>query len=140
LFFAKVLLGQWVAMIALAAIVSPQTWQGRTSSTHVHVWAAIFLGGAISLFPAWLGWKRPGRASTRHIMACAQMMISALLIHLTGGRIETHFHVFGSLALLALYRDVRVFATAIVVVYVDHLARGFFWPQSVYGVLSATIW
>ena len=36
------------------------------------------------------------------------MLMSALLIHLTGGRIETHFHVFGSLAILAFYRDWRV--------------------------------
>src|SRR6185436_8309766 len=85
LFFAKVLVVQWVAMIGLALVVSPQTWQGRIGSTHMHVWAAIFLGGAISLYPAWLGWKRPGQTATRHIMAASQMLVSALLIHLTGG-------------------------------------------------------
>ena len=62
------------------------------------------------------------------------MLMSALLIHLTGGRIETHFHVFGSLAILAFYRDWRVLISASAVVTVDHLLRGFFWPQSVYGV------
>ena len=127
-------------MICVALIISPQTWEGRTASIHVHLWAAIFLGGAVCLYPAWLGWKQPGRTRTRHIMAVGQMLVSALLIHLTGGRIETHFHVFGSLALLALYRDARVFITATVVVYVDHLVRGVFWPESVYGVLAATVW
>src|SRR5437870_7142752 len=68
------------------------------------------------------------------------MLMSALLIHLTGGRIETHFHVFGSLAILAFYRDWKVLISASVVVYLDHLLRGFFWPQSVYGVLAATTW
>jgi PAS domain S-box-containing protein len=131
---------QWVAMICVALIVSPQTWVGRTATTHIHVWAAIFLGGAVCLYPAWLGWKQPGRTMTRHIMAIGQMLVSAMLIHLTGGRIETHFHVFGSLALLALYRDVRVFVTATVVVYIDHVVRGLFWPESVYGVLAATVW
>lgn len=139
-FFAKLIVLQWLAMIGLALIVSPQTWEGRTATIHPHVWAAVFLGGALSLYPTWLGWKRPGKLMTRHVLTVAQMLASALLIHLTGGRLETHFHVFGSLALLALYRDVRVFGTAIVVVYVDHLARGFFWPESVYGVLTATIW
>src|SRR6185295_13374298 len=56
----------------------------------------------------------------------------------TGGRIETHFHVFGSLAILAFYRDWRVLISASAVVYIDHLLRGMFWPQSVYGVLSAS--
>jgi hypothetical protein len=58
--------------------------------------------------PVFLAFKRPGYAFTRHTIAVAQMLTSALLIHLTGGRIETHFHVFGSLAFLAFYRDWRV--------------------------------
>ena len=68
------------------------------------------------------------------------MLWSGLLIHLTGGRIETHFHIFGSLAFLAFYRDWRVLATATAIVVADHLLRGIFWPYSVYGVASAGIW
>ena len=49
-------------------------------------------------------------------IAVGQTLTSALLIHLTGGRIETHFHVFGSLAFLAFYRDWRVLVTASAVV------------------------
>jgi PAS domain S-box-containing protein len=137
---ARLLVVQWLGMIGVALVYSPLAWEGRDSTVHIHVWAAIFLGGAICLYPAWLGWREPGKTSTRHIMAAGQMLVSALLIHLTGGRIETHFHVFGSLALLALYRDPKVFITATIVVYVDHLVRGLFWPESVYGVLTATIW
>ena len=68
------------------------------------------------------------------------MLMGALLIHLTGGRIETHFHVFGSLAFLAFYRDWRVLIPATIVVALDHMLRGLFWPQSVYGVLVASQW
>ena len=77
-----------------------------------------------------------GRACRRRATSSpsAQMLMGALLIHLTGGRIETHFHVFGSLAFLAFYRDWRVLVPATVVVALDHLLRGIFWPQSVYGV------
>ncbi len=131
---------QWLAGIAAALFISPRTWIGATSQTHIHVWAAIFLGGAISGFPIFLAWKRPGCTSTRHIIAAAQMLTSALLIHLTGGRIETHFHVFGSLAFLAFYRDWRVLTTATIVVALDHMLRGLFWPQSVFGVLSPSSW
>ncbi|HTU25570.1 MAG TPA: ATP-binding protein, partial [Pirellulales bacterium] len=49
------------------------------------------------------------------------------------GRIETHFHVFGSLAFLAWYRQPGVLGTATVVVLLDHVIRGLWWPQSVYG-------
>jgi signal transduction histidine kinase len=131
---------QWLGGIVFALWVSPLAWYGGESRTHVHVWAAVFLGGAICLFPAALGLLRAGRPSTRYTIAVAQMLMGALLIHLTGGRIETHFHVFGSLAFLAFYRDWRVLVPATIVVAVDHMLRGIFWPESVYGVLVASQW
>jgi two-component system, sensor histidine kinase and response regulator len=138
--FAGLMGFQWLMGIAFALWVSPLAWDGPVSRTHLHVWAAIVLGGIISLFPALLGLLRPGLPSTRYVIAVAQMLMGALLIHLTGGRIETHFHVFGSLAFLAFYRDWRVLIPATVVVALDHLLRGIFWPQSVYGVVVASQW
>ena len=138
--FAGLMGLQWIGGILFALWVSPLAWSGSTSRTHLHVWAAVVLGGLISVFPALLGLLRPGQLATRYTIATAQMLMGALLIHLTGGRIETHFHVFGSLAFLAFYRDWRVLVPATVVVALDHMARGFFWPQSVYGVLVASQW
>jgi hypothetical protein len=80
----------------------------------------------------------PTTALTRHTIAVAQALTSALWIHLSGGRIETHFHVFGSLAFLAFYRDWRVLVTSSVVVAADHLVRGMYWPQSVYGIVAGS--
>src|SRR5437764_4000794 len=138
--FAKLMLFQWLACIVIALLVSPRTWDGVSSQIHIHVWAAILIGGAISLFPVWMtrGW--PGSFATRNVIAVAQMLMSALLIALTGGRIETHFHVFGSLVVLSFYRDWRVLVPATVVVGFDHFLRGVFLPYSVYGVLSASPW
>ncbi|WP_395735318.1 sensor histidine kinase [Prosthecobacter sp.] len=138
--FARLMIVQWLAGLAAALWISPQTWIGASSQVNMHVWASLVLGGLISGFPAWLAWKFPGLVVTRHVIAAAQMLTSALLIHLTGGRIETHFHVFGSLAFIAFYRDWRVLVTATVVVAADHLMRGLFWPQSVFGVLTASPW
>lgn len=138
--FAALMTFQWLAGIAAAVWIAPRTWSGSMSQVHLHVWAAVFLGGAISLFPIFMALTRPGRRETRYTIAVGQMLTSALLIHLTGGRIETHFHVFGSLAFLAVYRDWTVLVPATIVVAVDHFARGVFWPQSVYGVLSTSVW
>jgi PAS domain S-box-containing protein len=138
--FARLLMIQWLACVAAAVWISPKTWAGSESQIHLHVWAAIFLGGTISCFPVILARRYPGHVLTRHAIAIAQTLTSALLIHLTGGRIETHFHVFGSLAFLAFYRDWRVVATATVVVTCDHLLRGLFWPTSVFGILTAGSW
>jgi len=135
--FAGLMLLQWLAGIGVALWITPRTWIGATSAVHLHIWAAVFLGGAIAAFPTLLVFVQPGKASTRHVIAISQMLFSALLIHLTGGRIETHFHVFGSLAFLAFYRDWRVLVTATVIVAVDHFLRGTFWPQSVFGTITA---
>lgn len=138
--FAVLMILQWLAGIAAAVWISPQTWIGASGQTHWHVWAAIFLGGTIAGFPVFLALKFPGKPETRETIAVSQMLFSTLLIHLTGGRLETHFHVFGSLAFLAMYRDWRVLAMATVVVAADHFFRGVFWPQSVFGVVAASPW
>src|ERR1044072_4155159 len=131
---------QWLAGIIAAWFISPKTWIGAQSQVHLHVWMAVFLGGLISIFPMILAYTQPGKPLTRYIIAIAQMLFSALLIHLTGGRIETHFHVFGSLAFLSFYRDFRVLIPATVVVAIDHIVREIFWPQSAYGELTTSGW
>ncbi len=138
--FATLLVVQWLAGIVAAIWISPRAWSGLDSSTHPHVWAAVLLNGLIISVPLALILFEPGKALTRHVVAMAQMLTSATLIHLTGGRIETHFHVFGSLAFLAFYRDWRVLMTASTVVAADHFLRGLYWPQSAYGVLVASPW
>ncbi len=138
--FAILMLVQWLAGVGAALWISPRTWAGLNSTIHIHVWLAVFLGGIITALPVSLAIFRPTDALTRHVIAVGQMLMSALLIHLSGGRIETHFHVFGSLAFLAYYRDWRVLVSATVVVAADHALRGVFFPQSVFGVLTASPW
>src|SRR5690242_4526011 len=89
--FAVLMPLQWAGAILTALIISPRTWSGTTSSVHVHVWAAILLGGTITMVPVGLALVYPTQAFTRHVIAAGQMLMSALLIHLTGGRVETHF-------------------------------------------------
>jgi PAS domain S-box-containing protein len=138
--FARLMVVQWLAGIGAALWITPKAWIGPTSSTHIHVWTAVLLGAAIVSLPIWLALRRPGETRTRHAIGIGQMLASALLIHLTGGRIETHFHVFGSLALLAFYRDWKVLVSASAVVALDHFLRGLLLPQSVYGILAVDSW
>src|SRR5687767_5640465 len=83
--FAYLMCGQWLAAIVFALVVAPRTWAGASSEIHIHVWAAVILGGLVSLFPATLALTRPGTSFTRYTIAAAQMLMGALLIHLTGG-------------------------------------------------------
>jgi two-component system, sensor histidine kinase and response regulator len=138
--FAALMILQWLAAVLVAFCLSPRAWQGGTSYVHPHLWAAVFLSPAIASLPIYLAWRFPGRALTRHVIAVAQVLFSSLLIHLSGGRIETHFHVFGSLAFLAFYRDWKVLVPATLIVAIDHFVRGVFWPQTVFGIAAPAPW
>ncbi|MEX2114719.1 MAG: ATP-binding protein [Pirellulales bacterium] len=135
---AALFLIQWVFEITLATWVSPLAWAGLQSKIHPHVWMAVVLGGLVVSLPLALIYFRPGEHVTRLSIAIAQGLTVAILIHLTGGRIETHFYVFVSLALLAFYRDWTVLLAMSAVVALDHFVRGVYWPQSIYGVAVAS--
>lgn len=138
--FAVLLFLQWVLGVVFAIWISPLAWSGEQYSIHVHIYAALFLGGILTVYPIILVIRSPGAVLNRRIIAVSQVCFSILYIHLTGGRIETHFHIFGSMAFLALYRDWQVLLLATIITALDHLIRGIFWPESVYGVLSSTPW
>jgi signal transduction histidine kinase len=138
--FVVVLLAQWLFGVVLASLVSPYAYAGTVRSTHFHVELAFFFGAIINVAPIALVLLRPGHAITRHTIAVVQILWSAILITITNGRIETHFHIFGSLAFLALYRDWRVLVTATVMVLLDHVVRGQVWPQALYGIADPQAW
>lgn len=138
--FATLLVLQWVAATLFTCFFSPLTWSGGQSAMHIHLFVVGLGGGIVTSLPVALAFLQPGRQSTRYVMATSQMAWSTILIHVTGGRIETHFHVFGSLAFLAFYRDVKVFVPATLVVVFDHFARGLYWPESIYGVTNPEWW
>lgn len=131
---------EWVFGVLCALFISPLNWAGEFSQPHIHLWTAFFLGGLIVAPPIILVSTHPGTKLSRYTIAVSQTLFGALLIHLMGGRIEAHFYIFGSLAFLAAYRDPKVLLPAIALVALDHLIRGVLWPQSVYGVLTASKW
>lgn len=131
---------QFTAVVLAAIFLTPRTWSGATSSIHIHVYAAIGIGSVLSAFPIFFILRNPGDKFNQYVISVSQLMYSGLLIHLTGGRIETHFHVFGSMAFLAFYRDWKVLIPATLITATDHLARAVFWPESIFGVITSAPW
>ena len=43
--FAYLMIVQWVGGVIAALVITPRTWAGTTSTIHLHVWAALVLGG-----------------------------------------------------------------------------------------------
>ena len=129
---------EWLGLVATAWFFSPRVWNGISSQVHPHLLAALAAGPLVIVPSIFLALRFPGKMFTRQLIAVTQMLTSSLLIEATGGRIESHFHIFGSLAFLAFYRDWRVLATASAVAAADHVLRGIWWPFSIYGSLTAS--
>lgn len=138
--FAVLMLLQWAGCIAIAFAYSPRAWAGTVSSIHPHIWAAVGLGGALALPCTALLLSAPLAAITRYATCIVQVLFSSLLIHLMEGRLETHFHIFGSMAFIAMYREWRLLIAPTLVIAADHALRSAFWPQSVFGVTYAPWW
>ncbi|MES2571336.1 MAG: hypothetical protein V4710_14950 [Verrucomicrobiota bacterium] len=102
----------WLMALQWAACIALWGWNG---AHYPSLWMVLLLGGAMAGWPAYHAFRSPGMMLTRQTMALGQMLLSSLLIHLSGSRPETHFHVFISFALLAFYRDWRVLVSASVV-------------------------
>ena len=83
--------------------------------------AALAIGGSVS-GAAWVLAHRDGGAlGTRCFIAIGFMVYSALMISQTHGLIEMHFHIFGALAFLLVYRDWKTIVAAAGFIAVHHL-------------------
>jgi diguanylate cyclase (GGDEF)-like protein/PAS domain S-box-containing protein len=65
------------------------------------------------------------------------MSSSAILVHLSGGYIELHFHFFVMLVFMALYQAWTPYLLAILYVAVHHGLVGVLWPQEVFNHTAA---
>jgi hypothetical protein len=138
--FLGLLTLQGLLAIVFAIWVAPNTWLGQAKDSSAHILRDLSVLMATSIFLIAIILARPGAPRNRYFIAVGQMLISAMLIHLTGGRIETHFHVFGSLAFLSFYRDWRLLIPATVVIGAHHLGMGLYLPQAVFGAADAGQW
>ena len=107
--FSKLLLAHLPLMVALAFIRG--TWM-----------EVLFWGVPCVAVGVLVAWRWRGTLGSRLTMAAAFLLISALIIHQTGGMIEMHFHIFGILAFLLMYRDWRVPVAGAAVTALHHAA------------------
>ncbi|HEX8429957.1 MAG TPA: methyl-accepting chemotaxis protein [Longimicrobium sp.] len=72
-------------------------------------WQSVFVFGVpVIALGMWASWQFRGTLAARLTVATSLLLLSALIIHQSGGMIEMHFHIFAGLAFLLIYRDWRV--------------------------------
>jgi PAS domain S-box-containing protein len=120
---AAVLVVQWLAVLGVLLAVVPHG-QGTPEQLRAQVGATLLLATLITTPALLLAVGLPGEPATRHSVGVAQMLMSTLLFQAAHGRVEAWFHALCSLALLALYLDPAVLASASVVLVAGSLIRG----------------
>jgi signal transduction histidine kinase len=96
-------------------------------------WWAPGAGLVVALFGALACWQRVGRGLRSTFVTLGLLGSSAILVQLSGGRVEAHFHVFVMLAFLALAQDWIAYGVAAAFVAAHHGAAGLLWPEALYG-------
>jgi methyl-accepting chemotaxis protein len=91
-------------------------------------WTAVGVGAVTVAVAVAVILAARGTLLSRLAVTTAIFIVSAVMIHQTGGMIEMHFHIFASLAFLLVYRDWRLPVWGAVVVASHHAL--FNWLQA----------
>ncbi|MCU1593141.1 MAG: integral rane sensor signal transduction histidine kinase, partial [Frankiales bacterium] len=97
---ALVLLWHFPALLAFGLVQGFPVWHVLVDSSVPLVFGSLAL------------WPRPGRSLRSMSVAVGLISSSVVLVHLSHGLIEAHFHFFVIVALLTLYQDWKPFLLA----------------------------
>lgn len=144
-------LGRWPAWLPQGGSLPAGAWRARHRVVMVLLWAHVVvipLYGMYrgnSLLHAWAdtglvaiaalvaGFGRLGRGWSSSIAAAGLMVCSGVVVHLSGGMIEAHFHFFVMIPVIALYEAWAPFTLAVAYVLLHHGVMGTLDPQAVYN-------
>ena len=94
---------------------------------------AVAETGIVGVFAAMAALGHRYRRFSSAMAAVGLVTSSAVIVHLSGGTIEAHFHFFVMVGILTLYQDWLPFLLAIGFVVVHHAVVGTLAPDQVYN-------
>ena len=139
-------------MLPRGGALPPDLWETRHHTILIVLWLhvlgipifGLFVGRSIghvlidalpvALLGACASLRTASGHGTRAVLASFGLLTaSSVLVHVSGGNTEMHFHFFVMVALIALYQDWRPFLGAIGFVGLHHAVFGVLAPGAVYG-------
>jgi diguanylate cyclase (GGDEF)-like protein/PAS domain S-box-containing protein len=143
------------AALPTGKTLPPEIWQRRHKAMTTLVWlhvAGLYIFGLARGYPVWhmaidtlpiatfavaAGLSRRSRRFRACMVSLGLLTSSAVLVHLSGGSTEAHFHFFVMVTVLATYEEWIPYLLAIVFVLVHHGVMGVIAPRSVFDHASA---
>jgi signal transduction histidine kinase len=119
-----------VMALLWAHVVAIPLYGMYRGNSFLHAWADTGLVAAAALVA---GFARLGRAVSSSIAAAGLMICSGVIVHLSGGMIEAHFHFFVMIPVIALYEAWAPFTLAVAYVLLHHGLMGTLHPNAVYN-------
>ncbi|HUR49442.1 MAG TPA: SpoIIE family protein phosphatase [Acidimicrobiales bacterium] len=131
------------------------TWRARHQGIILLLWAHAAFIPAFGMFRGYDGlhvflesvpvpalaaiatWSSLNRSLKTFVTSVGLLTCSAILVHLSGGTIEMHFHFFVMVGVVSLYQDWIPFLAAIGYVLIHHGVAGVLDPGSVYNHYAA---
>ncbi len=81
-----------------------------------------FIGGGVTFFITYFAYLSLKNTQTfRYIAAIALLTFSIIMIQQSSGLIEMHFHIFGALSFLVIYKDNKTLSVAAIYIIIHHL-------------------
>jgi signal transduction histidine kinase len=140
----------WRAILPSGRSLPDEIWLPRHRAILILLWLHVV---GVALYAAWAsgiahalvealaiaiptmlaGTTLRGRRFQSAMASIGLMMASAVVVHLSGGYVEAHFHFFVALAVVALYQDWVPFSLAFGYVVVHHGIIGALYPQAVFN-------
>lgn len=109
LFMLKLIFFHWFIVAIITAYIFNTYYLG-------------LIGGGLLSLCTLLSYKLfKGTQSYRYIVAIVLLTFSIIMIQQSLGRIEMHFHIFGVLSFLIIYRDYKVVSLGAVFILIHHL-------------------
>ncbi len=126
-------------LIAGVGPIAGYSWEWSAEAlfkdgTVLHTW---FEGVVVGIFAFVGSHTRLSRTLRASAISFGLISSSAILVHLSGGYIELHFHFFVMLVFLALYQDWVPYLLAVAYVAIHHGLVGTLWPNDVYNHAAA---
>jgi signal transduction histidine kinase len=118
-----------LALLWLHAVVVPM-WGLDRGFTLGH---SLIEGGAVAVCAAAATLATSRRTGGPLLVALGLLTSSAVIVHLSGGVIEAHFHFFVVIVLLTLYEDWTIFLLAATFVVLHHGVGGVLDPHAIFN-------